>query len=182
MIWRNVFGANHGVDVLPVLSSSVKNNLEKTIEFQIISLLFQLCHYVTADDILFMWWPYSQWLHVISLIHGSTQFLKHTTICHVGRWNLFFIFELGIYFVFFCISMCYVRLYETVQARFINKCWRRGVFLFGFFNFINLYGRFKKKYMLHQIIITIIINLLYTVMYLYKSFKLALRINPMSMT
>lgn len=34
--------------------------------------------------------------------------------------------------------------------------------------------------MLHQIIITIIINLLYTVMYLYKSFKLALRINPMS--
>lgn len=65
-----MFGANHGVDVLPVLSSSVKSGKNNRISDNF--SLFQLCHYVTADDILFMWWPYSQWLHVISLIHGST--------------------------------------------------------------------------------------------------------------
>lgn len=164
-----------------ILSSSVKSGKNNRISdnFSFISIM-SLCDcrwysfYVMTIFSMATCNLSNPWINVAFETHNN---LSCGTLKHV-----FLISELGIYFVFFCISMCYVRLYETVQARFINKCWRRGFFLFGFFNFINLYGRFKKKYMLHQIIITIIINLLYTVMYLYKSFKLALRINPMSMT
>lgn len=44
MIRRNVFGANHGVDVLPVLSSSVKSGKNNRISdnFSFISIM-SLC-------------------------------------------------------------------------------------------------------------------------------------------
>lgn len=138
MIWWNVFGANHGVDVLPILSSSVKSEKNNRISdnFSFISIV-SLCDcrwysfYVMTIFSMATCNLSNSWINVAFETHNNY---------HVGR--VFFISELGIYFVFFCISMCYVRLYETVhQARFINKCWRLVFFL----NLINLYGRFKKK-------------------------------------
>lgn len=82
--------------------------------------------------------------------HGNKQLFDETYF-HLWIGHLF-CFPLYMYI------MCTVRLNKTVQARFMNKCWRHDFSL----HLINLYGNFFfwKKKKLHQIII-MIINLHY---------------------
>lgn len=82
--------------------------------------------------------------------HGNKQLFDETYF-HLWIGHLF-CFPLYMYI------MCTVRLNKTVQARFMNKCWRHDFSL----HLINLYmgNFFLKKKILHQIII-MIINLHY---------------------
>lgn len=81
--------------------------------------------------------------------HGNKQLFDETYF-HLWIGHLF-CFPLYMYI------MCTVRLNKTVQARFMNKCWR---FFVVFDKFVREIFFFGKK-ILHQIIIIMIINLHY---------------------
>lgn len=137
--WYDVFDANYEVDALPALSTCAKS-------FEDIAVRsFQLCH--CRCDCRWYIYIYFYMMMVTSNLqcsimdqrsHGNKQLFDETYF-HLWIGHLF-CFPLYMYI------MCTVRLNKTVQARFMNKCWRHDFSL----HLINLYGKFfffgKKKY------------------------------------
>lgn len=145
-VWYDVFDANYEVDALPALSTCAKS-FEEPIEF--ISLLDHNFPFISIMS-LSMWLPMIYIFFYMMMVtsnlqcsimdqrsHGNKQLFDETYF-HLWIGHLF-CFPLYMYI------MCTVRLNKTVQARFMNKCWRHDFSL----HLINLYGKFffwKKKY------------------------------------
>lgn len=142
--WYDVFDANYEVDALPALSTCAKS-FEEPIEF--ISLLNHNFPFISIMSLsmwlpmvyiyFFIWW----WLHLTYNVRSWINEAMETNSCFV-TWDdeTYFHLWIGHLFCFplYMYIMCTVRLNKTVQARFMNKCWRHDFSL----HLINLYGKF----------------------------------------
>lgn len=132
MIWRN---ANHGVDVLPVLSSSEKSGKNNRISdnFSFISIM-SLCDcrwysfYVMTIFSMATCNLSNSWINVVFETHNYLS---------CGALNYVFYIWIGHLFCFllYIIVLCTSKWNRT-SARFINKCWRCGSFCLLFDKFV----------------------------------------------
>lgn len=148
-VWYDVFDANYEVDALPALSTCVKS-FEEPIEF--ISLLDHNFPFISIMSLsmwlpmvyifFFIWW----WLHLTYNVRSWINEAMETNSCFV-TWDdeTYFHLWIGHLFCFplYMYIMCTVRLNKTVQARFMNKCWR---FFVVFDKFVREIFFWKKKY------------------------------------